>query len=454
MAPGHNSDLHYARAESIDEMAESDNVGASAISGPNIYVVWEDFTPGNYDILLRRSDDNGATWKAIVNLSGNPGKSTDPKVAASGSNVYVIWKQANAAGTSFDVFFRKSQDNGATWGSKVNLSTTGDLPSLSTPELAISGTNVYVVWVDTNPGNSDILFRRSTDNGATWKTKVNLSSNPGPSDDPKTAASGSNVYVAWRQSDSSSSTDAFFRRSTDNGATWKSRTNLSNSGVVFGEPALAVSGPRVYLAWLDSTEFEYVVKFKRSTNSGASLGSALVFFPGIPEEIGAVPPELEATGTNVYLKTGFRDTFTTCGGLDTIYLDSSTNSGSSFSSTVELADGHIGFGDVEASGSNVYFVYSESRELDCNSPGQSEVYFRKSTNNGATFGTPKNLSANSGDSFRPVMAVSGSRIFVVWPDDTPGNSDILLRRSTNSGDTWKSKVNLSSNSGLSTNPQV
>ena len=31
------------------------------------------------------------------------------------------------------------------------------------PQIAVSGNNVYVVWTDKTPGNFDILFKRSTD---------------------------------------------------------------------------------------------------------------------------------------------------------------------------------------------------------------------------------------------------------------------------------------------------
>src|SRR5262245_47690125 len=58
-----------------------------------------------------------------------------------------------------------------------------------------SGNNRFAVWQDSTPGNLDIFFRRSTDNGATWQPTVNLSNNAGPSIDPQITVSGANVYV-------------------------------------------------------------------------------------------------------------------------------------------------------------------------------------------------------------------------------------------------------------------
>jgi hypothetical protein len=50
---------------------------------------------------------------------------------------------------------------------------------------ASSGTNRFVIWTQQNANDllSDIFFRRSTDNGATWKPVINLSKNAGASVD-------------------------------------------------------------------------------------------------------------------------------------------------------------------------------------------------------------------------------------------------------------------------------
>ena len=177
---------------SSTDSTSSDEV--STASGSNRFVVWSDNSPGNYEILFRRSTDNGATWKPIVNLSNNPGRSNDEQIAVYGSNVYVVWAQANAQGNLVNIFFRHSIDSGATWKPFVNLSNNpGESGNphngafVTGSGIAVSGPNVYVVWQDSTPGKYDILSRRSTDNGATWKSVNNLSNNAGDSTDPQIA---------------------------------------------------------------------------------------------------------------------------------------------------------------------------------------------------------------------------------------------------------------------------
>jgi Neuraminidase (sialidase) len=242
-----------------------------AVSGSNVFVVWHsgggECQSAN-EIHFRRSTDNGATWHPAVNLSNNPGHSSAPLIAASGSNVYVVWTQLNPDETLSDIFFRRSTDNGATWKSKVNISNNvGD--SL-TPQVNFSGINVYVAWSDDLPTNNDIFVRRSADNGATWKVAKNLSNNPGPSLNPQIAASGSSAHVVWDQRNTGQTlSDVFFRRSTDNGATWNLAKNLSSNGHS-GDPDLAVSGSIVYTVWVNSGTGNGDIFLRRSTDNGAT----------------------------------------------------------------------------------------------------------------------------------------------------------------------------------------
>jgi len=63
------------------------------------------------------------------------------------------------------------------------------------------------------------------------------------------------------------------------------------------------------------------------------------------------------------------------------------------------------------------------------SPGDSEIYYKKSTDGGSTWTAGNSLTANSGDSLSPSLAVYGSdNIHVFWYDFTPGNAEIYYKR--------------------------
>jgi len=70
-------------------------------------------------------------------------------------------------------------------------------------------------------------------------------------------------------------------------------------------------------------------------------------------------------------------------------------------------------------------------------PGNFEIYYKKSTDWGGTWMEAKRLSWTSGDSISPSMTADGAgRIHVVWDDYTPANIGKYYRRSTDWGTTW------------------
>jgi hypothetical protein len=203
-----------------------------AVSGSKIFVLYAE----GGDIHIIRSTDNGATWNSETNLSNNPGSSRFNSIAIQGSNVYVIWTQLNAGGTLADIFLKRSTDSGATWKSSKNVSNNDGWSENG--QVAVSGSNVYFTWEDDTDGDIEILFKRSTNKGATLKAVVKISNNAGDSTDARMMLIGSNIFVVWMD-DTPGNNDVLHRRSTDNGATWKTTQNLSNNAGDSERPQIA-----------------------------------------------------------------------------------------------------------------------------------------------------------------------------------------------------------------------
>jgi len=103
------------------------------------------------------------------NLTNNTKDSVYPRVSAFGNNVYVIWQESVPPGLSsklkdnsnnissssnsslknepnYDIFIRKSNDGGKTFGKEINLSNNSGFSEH--PHLAVYGNNVYAIWID------------------------------------------------------------------------------------------------------------------------------------------------------------------------------------------------------------------------------------------------------------------------------------------------------------------
>jgi BNR repeat protein len=443
------SSTTYAEPEQAPFNTTLDSTGSdevAAASGSNRFVLWVNDWGSDTVMFFRRSTDNGATWQPKVNMGSGFG----PQIAVAGSNVYIVFGQNNLKINEVYIFFGRSTDNGATWEwEQVEYYESYDSRNwYPSPQIAVSGSNVYVGWFK-NPewsqlNNNDIFVRRSTDNGATWKPPVNVSNNPGNSFYPQIAASGSNVYVSWTQWNTDQTlSDVFFRRSTDNGATWKPAVNVSNNPGPSTGPQIAVSGSNVYVAWVDETAGNREILLRRSTDNGATWK----FVKNLSNNLGdSYLGQIVVSGSNVYV-VGQDET----PGNWEIFFRRSTDNGATWKPAVNVSNnpGPSTGPQITASGSNVYVVWDQKNLSET----LSDVFFKRSTDNGATWKPFKNLSSN-GHSLGPDLAVSGANVFVVWTNNAVGNGDIFFQRSTDNGATWKPVKNLSSNDSGSYGPQI
>jgi hypothetical protein len=156
----------------------------AATQAGDVYVVWaedNDKKDRNTTVQFTASADNGMTFMYPRVLSNDQNSAHLPQIAAieSGS-VYVVWVDTNSTSGDSDIVFRASTDSGKNFGRTKTLSRDieGSASSLllsSSPQIAATENGrVYLVWVDTNStsGDSDIVFRGSTTSGENFSRRV------------------------------------------------------------------------------------------------------------------------------------------------------------------------------------------------------------------------------------------------------------------------------------------
>lgn len=99
---------------------------------------------------------------------------------------------------------------------------------------------------------------------------------------------------------------------------------------------------------------------------------------------------------------------------------------------------------ISSSLENIYIVWQES--VGSYGTSNYDIFFKKSNDSGETFGSPINLSNNTGFSEHPQIASVGNIIYIVWVDDSSGEREIMLSKSSDSGKTFSNSTIVSQNS--------
>lgn len=99
---------------------------------------------------------------------------------------------------------------------------------------------------------------------------------------------------------------------------------------------------------------------------------------------------------------------------------------------------------ISSSSENIYIVWQES--VGNYGTRNYDIFFKKSNDSGETFGSPINLSNNTGFSEHPQIASVGNIIYIVWVDDSSGEREIMFCKSSDSGKTFSNSAIVSQNS--------
>jgi hypothetical protein len=331
-----------------------------AASGNSLHIVWEDDGDGNWEIYYKRSVDGGYNWGPDTRLTVNTAESRYPYIAVSGSNVHVVW--VDTRNGNWTLFYKLSTDNGSTWTVDAPLTNPG---SLRYPAIAASGLNIHAVWYDYRDGNWEIYYKNSANGGFNWNPDIRLTNQSGWSNDPIIAVTGSIVHIVWSD-DRDGNEEIYYKRSLDNGTNWSSDTRLTNAPSNSYNPVVSVSGQYVHVVWHDYR------------NSGS--------------------PE--------------------------IYYKRSVDGGNSWGDDIRLTNNPFDSNNpsVIAAGSSVHIAFNSFRD------GNSEIYYKRSVDNGISWEGDTRLTFNPLGSFASSITVSGSQVHTVWYDLRDGNTEIYYKQ--------------------------
>lgn len=240
------------------------------------YVTYHDNSGGTTQAYLIRSKKK-AKFKKAANITPHDGGAFSPRIALdSNEAVNIVW--GDLKGSAGKVVFVRSTDQGATFTSPVDVSRSSGVAF--EPEIAVDPSDaINVVWQDSAPGANVIMFSRSTDGGQSFSEPRTISGGTGPATEAAIAADElGRLSVVW-VGESSGRAEAYYARSTDGGSTFSEPLNVSAFGNGdIHKPTLVASGDTVYVAFQNGGLFgedsirNMQVYLTKSKDGGVSFG--------------------------------------------------------------------------------------------------------------------------------------------------------------------------------------
>jgi hypothetical protein len=416
-----------------NDTGASSNQQVAVDSKGNVNVVWLDNSSGYNVPLFSRSSDGGATFSAPLPISSHAGFNAaglEMALDASG-NIYVVWTD-NSPGNSA-VFFTSSSDGGATFSTPLNLSN--DSGSATSPQIALdSSGDINIVWQDTTPGKSQILFTRSTDSGAGFSTVVNVSNNSDTESSPQIAVDSiGNINVVWADIGSANFA-ILYSRSADGGATFSATSAVDsvpittdpyapgNDGEVENPEVAVDQAGDINIIWTGifyNGDFDdFYVGFSRSIDGGTTFSA--------PQQIlgatgGPISPALAVGPDGEISVVSNTNPYAPDVEAIIVVLIQSVDGGITF--TTPWTSGNCGTATnpqvaVDSSGKiDIVYAFSAGNQ-NCPTSG---IFFVQSPDDNS-FSTPQNVSGNVFVN-SPVMSVDASgNVYVPWLETTSYSS--------------------------------
>ncbi len=162
------------------ELMACDRAPDSPYQG-NLYIAWTRFYDTQINVI--RSTDGNNSWSPRTRISDVGGVQWPNPTVGAGGVVYVAWVDYGGY-----IKLDRSFNGGVSWGNDITITSVyspddyinGDIWVFSYPAIDadISGGqyhgNLYVAYMDKAGSDRDIYFRRSTNQGQTWSSRVRI----------------------------------------------------------------------------------------------------------------------------------------------------------------------------------------------------------------------------------------------------------------------------------------
>ena len=327
-APGEGGSLHY-RIPGIIRLSDGTLIASIDRRKKNVNDL-----PGDIDVEVKRSIDNGKTWSAPITVARGTAEHGygDAAMATDGHTIYMVmvggtglWHYPSRSKLPIQMYFTKSTDGGRTWATVTNITQSiygdrfkyGGFFASGNGIITSTGRIIFVAAIRTEEawgGRADNVLTYSDDQGKTWHSSATARIN---GDESKIVElSDGSLLVSCRNRAGGLNARTYVH-SIDGGKTWSEPKqwgelmgNACNGGFARYAPVgskknahlllhtLPASATRDHLKLFLSEDEGKTWPYSREICRGESVYSELVIFPD--GTIGIISEEDDNPGFDIY----------------------------------------------------------------------------------------------------------------------------------------------------------
>ena len=316
-------------------------------------------------LTLQVSPSRALGWTPDVQFTTNPDAwDGEPSIMQTrDGTIWVSWSSDNTLGGQYDIFYKKSSNNGASWSSEKRL-TTNSNDDYHPYAMQSQDLTIWFVWCTDRTGNKEIFYKTSSNNGTTWTGDIQLTNNTITDRNPCIFQDlRRTIWIVWQREPSWSESDIYYVTSSDNGLSWSDEERLTNDAPWNFHPSImGTNNGAIWIAYSSFVNANHELFYKTSTNYGMSWSNA------------------------IQLTT---------------------------SSTVD--DEHPSI--IQDMSGTIWVFWTRGKD----------IYYKTSTNHGANWSPNTLLVSSSGDDDKPSVTTTKSRkIWVVW-ESTRSDFDVYYK---------------------------
>ena len=253
------------------------------------------------------------------------------------------------------------------------------------------------------------------------------------------------VVITWAESLPGDNRETFAAMSSDSGATFGTPVNVSDTDTDSISPQVAMSDEDVVITWAESLPGDNIETFAAMSSDSGSTFETPVNVSDTTTF--SVIPQIAMSDEDVVITWEER-----LSGINfETFAAMSSDSGATFGTPVNVSDTTTFSSDPQVAMSDEDVVITWAESLP---GGNTETFAAMSNDSGSTFGTPVNVSDTDTSSPRPQIAMSGEDVVITWTEILGINTETFAAMSNDSGSTFGTPVNVSDTDTRSDFPQI